>query len=343
MVANGGLDIDSDSLSQKRQIDSVILGITRKCTYDCEHCYDYANRSDEESVPVERWIEIIRQLQKIGVSVIIFSGGEPMLRYQGLIDILESADKRISDFHLHTTGVSMSPERACALKKAGLVAAGVSLDYPDAERHDRFRGHRGAFQDALKTLTDLKDAGIFTYTNICLQKDLVHGDGLQTYLDLAKKLMVGTVQLLEPKPCGRYSAKVPNYLFSEDERRIVVEFFTEANQSKRYKHHPPVSYTSYYEKPEHLGCLMGGLSHFTIDSIGNVNPCVFVPISFGNIMKEDFLSIYHRMRTAIPRPIHKECPSVLLRQAIEEQKRHSSCTVVPHQAVEYEWQQMFLP
>jgi MoaA/NifB/PqqE/SkfB family radical SAM enzyme len=341
MVANGGLNIEPGLIARKRQIDAVILAITRTCTYDCEHCYASADRSGDDVVSMERWIEIIRQLQSLGTSVIVLSGGEPMLRYPDLIRILQSADKRLSDFHLHTSGMGMSPQRAQALKEAGLVAAGVGLDYPDAERHDRFRGHPGAFRDATSALGDLLHAGIFTYTNVCLQKDLVRNGGLWAYLDLARELRVGTVQLLEPKPCGRYESKAADYLFTEEERRIVTEFFTEANQSHKYKEYPPVAYTAYYERPENFGCLMGGLSHLAIDSAGNVDPCVFVPVSFGNILKEDFLSIYHRMRTVISKPIHRDCSSLLLRQIIADHKPTSRHPVISYQEIKPEWDRIF--
>jgi MoaA/NifB/PqqE/SkfB family radical SAM enzyme len=337
MVANGGLNIEPELIKDKHQIDSVIIAITRKCTYDCEHCYAYTDRSDEDAVPVDRWIEVVRQIQDVGASVIVLSGGEPMVRFGDMIEILRSADKSLSDFHLHTSGKGMSLQRARELKDAGLVAAGIGLDYPDAERHDRFRGQPGAFRDATNALEDLRRAGLFTYTNVCLQKDLLNNGALRDHLDLARRLRVGTIQLLEPKPSGRYEMQEPDHLFSDEDRRSVTEFFAEVNQSDKYKDYPPVAYTAYYERPENFGCLMGGFSHLSIDGSGNVNPCVFVPVSFGNILNEDFSVIYKRMRATISQPIRRDCASLLLRQTIARRRAESRGAAVPYNTIRQEW------
>jgi len=87
-----------------------------------------------------------------------------------------------------------------------------------------------------------------------------------------------------------------------------------------------------------MGCMMGGLSHLTIDSKGNVNPCVFLPVTFGNIMKEDFATIYARMRMAIPRPVHKACPSITLAETIRGRLRAGIVSPVPFEALRDEWE-----
>jgi MoaA/NifB/PqqE/SkfB family radical SAM enzyme len=341
MISNGGLGMESDTLARKKHVDSVILAITRKCNYECEHCYEYANRADVDTIPVDTWKNVIAELQGFGVSVIILSGGEPMLRYEDLITILESADKGLSDFHLHTTGIGMSLDRAQALKKAGLVAAGVGLDYPDAVRHDRFRGRQGAYEVAVKAIDQLNRARIFTYINTCLQKDSVRNGDLWKLLDLAKDLQIGTINFLEPKSCGRYGSRKPDDLFTNEDKERMAEFASKINRSRAYKNYPPVSYIAPAEKPENFGCLMGGLSHFTIDGAGNVNPCVFVPVSFGNILKEDFGVIYKRMRSVVSRPIRTQCPAGLLRETLAQHRKEANTSAVPYGAIRQTWQRLF--
>ena len=75
----------------------------------------------------------------------------------------------------------------------------------------------------------------------------------------------------------------------------------------------------------------------SIDSKGNVNPCVFLPVTFGNIMEEDFWSIYRRMRERIPRPIRKECPSISLAQVLGATACEPTGWPVPYTAVRNEW------
>ena len=227
------------------------------------------------------------------------------------------------------------------LKKAGLTAAAIGLDDFDPIRHDNFRGYPGAFKEATQSLAYFRNAEIFTYTNICLQKELVHSGHLWNYFKTIKDLKVGATVLLEPKPCGGYLAENADFLFSEQDRKTVTEFFRTANQNKEYKDYPLVSYMAYFESAQRFGCLMGGLSHFNINSLGDVQPCVFLPVSFGNIVEEDFTTIYNRMRKAIPKPLRKQCPSVYLAKIIKAKKNQGIALPVPYKKIEHEWNKMF--
>lgn len=341
MVANGGLNITAAGTPFKRQIDIAILAITRKCNFNCGHCYEHFNLAEEDIVPIERWKEVINEIQKIGVSIITFSGGEPMLRYDGLIELLESVDKNLSDFHIHTSGNGVLQEKALALKNAGLHAAAIGLDDVNSERHDTIRGYNGSYKEALQAIKSFQKADIFTYINMCLTKDFIRSGDLSTYFKLAKNLNVGAIRFLEPKPCGGYLFENMDDLFTKDDRKIVTEFFLQANKGKRYRNYPLISYEAYFEEPERMGCMMGGHSHLYIDSLGNVEPCVFLPISFGNIMEEDFSDIFKRMREIIPGPLHGECPAVFLTEKIREKKKQGINFPIQYWEFENEWKQMF--
>jgi len=337
MVAGGGLNLAASGTSLKTQIDSVILGITRKCNYRCQHCYEYFNLAKEDSVPIERWKEIVKDIQNLGVSIIVFSGGEPMLRFDGLLELLECGDKRISDFHVHTSGNGVTSDKALALKSAGLTAAAVALDDYIPNRQDEFRGFDGAYKEATQAIQYFREAGVFPYINMFLRKNLIRSEELWSYFQHIKRLNVGIVSLIEPKPCGRYFSIDGSVLLSEEDRKTITDFFTEANHSRNFKNYPYVAYINYYEKPELFGCLMGGLSHFYINSMGNVQPCIFLPVTFGNIMEEKFSAIYKRMREAIPKPVHKSCPSLLLSKEIKEKRDHGISLPVPYEELEKEW------
>jgi MoaA/NifB/PqqE/SkfB family radical SAM enzyme len=219
-------------------------------------------------------------------------------------------DTNLSDFHVHTSGYGVTRERTAALKKYGITAAGIALDDFDPQRHDQLKGYNGAHQKASQAIQYFREAGIFPYINLCLRKDLIRSRVLWKYFDYVKNLNAGVISLLEPKPCGRYIPANGDDLLDDDDRKIVTGFFKEANRSKKHKDYPYVAYMQYFEKPEHFGCLMGGLSHFSINSAGNVQPCVFLPFSFGNIIEEDFWDIFKRMREAVPVPLHQPCPAV---------------------------------
>lgn len=340
MVARGGLNLTAAGTPFKSQVDTAILAITRQCAYDCKHCYERLNLGEEEIVPIVRWKEVVRDLQAQGVSIITFSGGEPMLRFEGLLELVKAADKNLSDIHVHTSGNGVTSEKALAMKQAGVAAVAVGLDDVDPNRHDNIRGFERANEEAIQALQLFREAGLFTYINMCLTKDMAHADELHKFLMVAKNLDVGMVRFLEPKPCGGYLDENMEDLFSEEDRKAVTEFYREVNRYKKYKDYPIISYEAYFEKPEHLGCMMAGHSHFHIDSMGNVEPCVFMPVSFGNIMEEDLRGIFGRMREAIPSPIHKDCPVLSLSQKIKDKKKQGTPLPIPFAEIEEDWQQM---
>jgi len=341
MVANGGLNVGAAGTPLKQHIDTAFLAITRRCDLHCQHCYERHNVGSGDELPLARLKEVVAQVQGQGVSSLVFTGGEPMNRFADLLELVHCADKTSSDIHVHTSGHGVSMERAVELKRAGLIAAAVGLDDVDPARHDALRGCRGSHDEAVRALRIFRAAGIFTYVNVCATQRMVRSGDLRRYAELVRDLGVGFIQLLEPRPCGGYLNAPSGVLLTEDDRRRLVEFFLQMNTGKRYRRYPVVHYVAFAESPAQRGCMMGGLSHLCIDSRGNVNPCVFLPVTFGNIMEEDFQTIYRRMRKAIPHPLHKECPSLQLQSTLKNRVETEGAMPVPHRMIETEWQTMF--
>jgi MoaA/NifB/PqqE/SkfB family radical SAM enzyme len=340
MVAHGGFNAASAGTPLNRQISTALLAITGACNLRCKHCYERFNIGIKEDVPIARWREVIRELQQRGTSVIVLSGGEPMLRLDGVLELLRSGDKNLSDFHLHTSGQGVAFEKATMLKDAGLTAVAVGLDDVDELRHDALRGYRGSFRDAVNALMIFRDVGLFTYVNMCATKELIHSGDLWKYFDLVKSLDVGFIQMLEPRPCGGYLQNGNEVLLVDNDRKTLKRFFEDGNSKRQFRDYPIIYYVAHAESPEQAGCMMGGLFHFHIDSAGNVNPCVFLPVTFGNIMQEDFTTVFRRMRDAIPRPLHMECPSLQLGGILKEKLARGSRMPVPYPVIEKEWREM---
>ena len=182
-----------------------------------------------------------------GVSVIILTGGEPMLEFDKTIELLKYGNKDLSDFHIHTSGFGVTLEKAKELKKAGLMSAAVGLDDVDPKRHDSLRGYEGAFDMALNALKCFNEAGIFTYVNTCATKEFIRSGDLWKFYELMKKLNVSVIQLLEPRPYGGFFGENGNVLLNESDKKIFTEFFIEGNTNKKYKDYPLIYYVAYIE------------------------------------------------------------------------------------------------
>jgi MoaA/NifB/PqqE/SkfB family radical SAM enzyme len=74
------------------------------------------------------------------------------------------------------------------------------------------------------------------------------------------------------------------------------------NNDKKYKDYPSISAQVIEEDNEHFGCTAGGTDRFYINAKGDVQPCEFLNLSFGNIQNEKFSIIYDRMRNVFNTP-----------------------------------------
>lgn len=343
MAAGGGLNVAAAGTPAKRQIDMAILGITRKCAYRCRSCYERDSLSAEDTLPVSLWAEAVRGLQHWGTSVIVLSGGEPMLRSEGVLSLLRSADHDHSEFHLHTTGQGVTDDIAAAFRRAGLSAVGIGLDDDDPGRHDEMRGRRGAFEDAIRALGSFRRAGVFLYLNTCLSSPFIRSGGLPRLAEKAAEWGVGIIRLLEPRPCGLAGERDVPMVLSDADRESAATFYEIANKNPGFPAFPLISYEAYIEHPDRLGCRMGGLSHLSISGRGDVQPCVFLPVSFGNIAEENISAILLRMRAAVPRPLRRACPAETLAPLLREKSQNHPATPVAFEAIREEWESLFSP
>ena len=117
--------------------------VTRRCPLKCRHCRAAAR--DVEYGGELSFDECRRVLDTLGgVGMVIWTGGEPMLRGD-LRDLVRLASERGVRSVLAPCGAAASEQAFKDLKEAGVSACSFSLDGPDAERHDAFRGVEGAY------------------------------------------------------------------------------------------------------------------------------------------------------------------------------------------------------
>ena len=62
---------------------------------------------------------------------------------------------------------------------------------------------------------------------------------------------------------------------------------------------------------------------------------------FGNILEEDFPDIFKRMRTAIPHPLHKQCPGIDFCENTKNDVNSGMSAPISFKKIEKEWQEMF--
>ncbi len=127
----------------------VVWNCTRRCNLSCAHCYaDSADREYPGELSYSEGRALLDDLAEFGSPVILFSGGEPLLRPDLLSLAAYARGKGVRPV-ISTNGTLITREVAHRIKEAGVAYVGVSLDGIEG-RNDRFRGHQGAYRAALE-------------------------------------------------------------------------------------------------------------------------------------------------------------------------------------------------
>jgi len=137
----------------------VVWNATRRCNLTCLHCYaDAKPQADPEELTTGESRSLIADLAHFGVPVLLFSGGEPLLR-KDLFELGRYAVSLGIRTVISTNGTLIDRTVAHRIKEAGFSYVGISLDGLE-ETHDRFRGCRGAFRSALTGIRACQQEGV---------------------------------------------------------------------------------------------------------------------------------------------------------------------------------------
>ena len=202
--------------SDKRPV--VVWNITRRCNLKCIHCYAHAkNTSSDNELTLGESKHLIDDLAGFGVPVILFSGGEPLIR-KDLQEIAAYAVKKGMRAVISTNGTLITPQIAQTLKDIGLSYVGISLDGME-EINDRFRGVEGAFALALKGIENCKNAGIKVGLRFTLNRS--NANQIPEIFELLEDMDIPRVCFYHLVYAGRGSALVNEDLSHVETRKAV--------------------------------------------------------------------------------------------------------------------------
>jgi len=265
------------------RFNTVFLAITKKCALQCEHCFEWDNLNKKEVLSDSELHEIVQKIQSRGVNQILLSGGEPLLKMDTLVNILKKADKS-TDFWILTSGFKLNDTNAKRLKEAGLTGVMVSLDHFIPEKHNAFRHFKDAYYWVEEAVKNANNNGLVTVLSLCATREFISEENLMSYMELAKKLKVSFVQILEPKAVGHYANK--DIFLNQEQLEILENFFLKMNFNANYSTFPLITYHGYYLRRQ--GCFSAGKKSMYIDTDGDMNACTFCHKKTGNVLDSNF-------------------------------------------------------
>ena len=197
----------------------VVWNVTRRCNLKCVHCYAQAKDiSFNNELTTGEGKRLIDDLAGFGAPVLLFSGGEPMVR-PDLAELAGYAVQKGMRAVISTNGTLITREKARILKEIGLSYVGISLDGMEAV-NDRFRGVRGAYAKALEGIRNCQEAGIKVGLRFTINKANVAE--IPKIFDLLEEMQIPRICFYHLVYAGRGSKLIQDDL-SHAETRAAVD------------------------------------------------------------------------------------------------------------------------
>ncbi|MEM2726865.1 MAG: radical SAM protein [Archaeoglobaceae archaeon] len=271
----------------------VVWNITNRCNLNCVHCYAKASIGQKE-LSTDNCKLIIDRLAEFKVPLILFSGGEPLIR-EDIFELAEYAKKRKIKVVLSTNGTLIDKDIAEELKTFEYV--GISLD--GIKGHDEFRGVYGAYESALK---GLEIANEVVLTGIRFTLTRYNFLELPDLIKVARELEIPRFCVYHLVPSGNASFKddidnisrrrVINYLIKEAEKE-GMEILTVDNPADGIYLYLQTADENILEFLKYRGGDNSGVRLACVDSEGNLHPNQFwTDYTAGNLLREDFGEIW---------------------------------------------------
>lgn len=294
----------------------VVWNYTNACNLHCKHCYQRADRPTPDELTIEEKFAIIDQLAENNVSMVAFSGGEPLV-CKDFFEVAKYAHERGLYVSVATNGTLLTKENIARLKEAGIAYVEISLDGATEETHDSFRGISGCFERTLRGIMNSVEAGMFTCIATTATK--YNLDEIPKIIGLAKKLGVKRVIVFNFIPTGRGKEIVQMDLDPIERENLLkylykelteggVEALSTAPQFSRVCLQQSLVEGTEVLSPTHFAALnlhgkakqltdfLGGCGagrlYCAIQPNGLVTPCVFMPIVVGDLRKRPLKEIW---------------------------------------------------
>ena len=294
---------------------TIAWEVTRACAYACVHCRaDAQHKRHPNELNTEEALGLIDRLAAFGSPILVFTGGDPMMR-RDLFELIAYANAKGLRCSLTPTATALPTEaRLQKAREAGVRRLALSLDAPSPEVHDAFRQVAGSWERTMRILKNAQAAGLSAQVNTTVSKH-----NLALLPDMVPFIEeVGAVQwsVFFLVPTGR--AQVPWMISAEEHEQVFnwlydlskeAPFDIKATAAPMYRrvaiqrkraeegNGKPVTFQGagfQYADGLHRPTkgVNDGNGFLFISHLGEIMPSGFLPISAGNVREDDVVRVY---------------------------------------------------
>lgn len=294
---------------------TTVWEVTRACVLRCVHCRAVAQRwRHPRELTTSEGKALLDTIKEFGDPILVFTGGDPMMR-PDLIELIEHAVGTLGLRASLTPSATplVTRERLAEVQAAGIKRIAISLDGPNAEVHDAFRGFKGSFERTMRILGDLRGIDLpFQLNTSVTTLNVEHLEAIRTLVEESGAVQWSVFFLV---PTGRGNAEqmvsaakheeLMHWLAETSERssfdikstaapfyrRVAIE------RRKQEAEGAPVTFAGAgfrYEDGLHrpVQGVNDGKGFVFISHIGEVYPSGFLPLSAGNVRELPLPRIY---------------------------------------------------
>lgn len=254
------------------------VAITPKCNLRCVHCC-IADIKEKKLVTFNSYKRFFNEFKEQGGIEITFTGGEPTMEFELLRKCIEYCTSINIYTGIITNGTLLNTTKLKQLKKAGMQYIFVSLY---GKEHDKFTMVEGSFEKSLETVRIAKKIKFNTMITTVVTHKLLSDGSMDFLLNIVKKEKI-RLYINNITPVGRYNMKKDEMLNSEELKR-VSEYLKLPYVKKNEKYF--YGYT---------GVCNQLIRRIYISTYGDLCPCPYIQISFGNIKNETLNQIKEKV------------------------------------------------
>ncbi|MGE4554018.1 MAG: 12,18-didecarboxysiroheme deacetylase [Desulfovibrionaceae bacterium] len=196
----------------------VVWNMTQRCNLKCVHCYAHAiDPKGDDPISTDQAKVMIDDLAAFGAPVLLFSGGEPLVR-EDLVELAKYATGKGMRAVISTNGTLITKRKAKELKEVGLSYVGISLDGSEPV-HDAFRKVPGAYKKALEGVANCQAEGLKVGLRFTINKR--NAGEIPHLFDLIERLDVPRICFYHLVYSGRGSNLIKEDLDHAETRAVV--------------------------------------------------------------------------------------------------------------------------
>jgi radical SAM protein with 4Fe4S-binding SPASM domain len=268
------------------------LAITYRCNNDCAHCYN-ARERDYPELTTEAWKAILDKLWDLGVPHIVFTGGEATLR-NDLPELIAHAEANGQITGLNTNARRLADEKYVQkLVDAGLDHVQITVESCMPEVHDRMMRAKGAHKQTIQGLKNVLASPLYVMTNTTMLRTNV--ETIPATLDFLADLGVPTIGLNALIYSG--NGLTVGTGLAESELQPILDIAIQKTEARgqRLIWYTPTQYCQFDPTRQNLGVkgCTAALYSMCIESNGDVIPCQSYYTSLGNMLDNDWDSIWN--------------------------------------------------